>query len=472
MNLNKNQKYFMKLQQYFTRIIYEKYDSKIIEIAKIQNRSKQVIIDEIGNILLKYTIKDDSIGFSNRDRILLRSRFENLINGVFTDEIKFESSICNEIYKNVAKDKYYSNCFIYSIGINYSLKPLHNNILKKVIDKKIDGKKFSDRIWNNKNQVAKQVKLEVNKFLNGETDINNISSTIEKKFNANWYNSNRLVRDSIGRVQEGANEVWRKEHDIKYVLWDAALDKRTCDDCVRLDGEVFSNDKAPDCPAHVLCRCSLDSIVDKDWRPSYRIDNETKERVDWQSYEEWHKNYVENNPTRLAEENKYKNRFSDKKQYEKYKEILGKDVPKTFDKFQELKYNKPNEYQNLKEYLKYIKDNPNSDKSYFEINKKISELRDKNQVRIKGIAVKPPITEIKELNDHTKHRMEERGISQKVAQSFIDNSIVAFKQRLGTQYAFYSKEGFTAINSDGLVVSTGWLDEKGKLMIEEVLKKL
>ena len=292
MKLNKNQQYFMKLQQYFTKIIYEKYDSKIIEIAKIQNKSKQAILDEIGNILLKYTIKDNSIGFSNKDRILLRGRFENLVNSVFTDEIKSEISICNEIYKNVAKDKYYSNCFIYSIGINYSLKPLHNNILKKVIDKKIDGKKFSDRIWNNKNQVAKQVKLEVNKFLNGETDINSISSTIEKKFNANWYNSNRLVRDSIGRVQEGANEVWRKEHDIKYVLWDATLDKRTCDDCAKLDGEVFDNDKAPDCPAHVLCRCSLDAIVDKDWIPSQRLDNETKERVDWQSYEEWKKNNV------------------------------------------------------------------------------------------------------------------------------------------------------------------------------------
>ena len=50
MKLNKNQEYFKKLQQYFTKIIYEKYDSKIIEIAKIQNKSKQVILDEIGKI--------------------------------------------------------------------------------------------------------------------------------------------------------------------------------------------------------------------------------------------------------------------------------------------------------------------------------------------------------------------------------------------------------------------------------------
>lgn len=283
----------------------------------------------------------------------------------------------------------------------------------------------------------------------------------------------RLVNNEISIVQEGANDVWRKEHNIKNMLYMGTLDKHICSDCAQYDGKTYEVGKQPvDLPQHVGCRCTYVNIPSADWRPQERLDNETKERIPWQEYEKWHKNYVESNPDRLAEEKKYKNRFSDNKQYQKYKNVLGKDVPKTFDKFQELKYNKPNEYQNLKEYFKYANDNPNSNKSYFEINKKISELRDKNQVRIKGIAVKPPITKIKELNDHTKHRMEERGISQKVAQSFIDNSIVAFKQRLGTQYAFYSKEGFTAINTDGLVVSTGWLDEKGKLMIEEVLKKL
>ena len=285
--MNKNQKYFIELQQYFTKEIYDKYDSLISNIATIQNKTKAAVMDELGRVLLAYMIKDGFLNLQNTDKILLKSKFKNLINKVFVNEINSETDICNDIHVNVVKDKYYSNCYIFSKGIDYTLKPLHNNLLKKVIDKKIDGKTFSDRIWDNKNKVAKEIKLEVNKFLDGKTDVNSISKVIENKFNANWYNSTRLVRDSIGRVQEGANEVWRKEHDIKYVLWDATLDKRTCSDCGSLDGNVYESNNAPKCPAHVLCRCSLDSIVDKDWRPSKRLDNDIKERIDWQSYEEW-----------------------------------------------------------------------------------------------------------------------------------------------------------------------------------------
>jgi len=288
--MNKNQKYFMKLQQYFTKEIYDKYDSLISRIATIQNKTKAAITDELGRTLLTYMIKDGFLDLQNTDRILLKSKFEALINKAFIEEINSETNICNDIHVNVANDKYYTNCYIFSKGIDYTLKPLHNNLLKKIVEQKIDGKTFSDRIWDNKNKVAKEIKLEVNKFLNGETDVNDISKVIEKKFNANRYNSTRLVRDSIGRVQEGANEVWRKQHDIKYVLWDATLDKRTCSDCGSLDGNTYESDNAPDCPRHVLCRCTLISLVDEKWRPLYRIDNETKEKINWQSYEEW-KNY-------------------------------------------------------------------------------------------------------------------------------------------------------------------------------------
>ena len=289
MNMNKNQKYFEELQQYFTERIYRKYDAEIIEIAKFQNKSKETILNELGRFLLDI---GDIENLKNKDRIIERIKFQNLIDKVFEQEVVYETEKCEEIHTNTAKDKYYSNCFIYSIGaIDYTLKPVKDDVLKKIINKKIDGKNFSDRIWSNKNAVAKKLKLEINRFLNGENNISDISKAIEKKFNANLNNSNRLVRDSIGRVQEGANAEWRKNHNIKYVMWDSTLDSHTCSDCGALDGKVFEEDKAPIPPKHPLCRCTLISLVNKDWRPTYRIDNETKERVDWQSYQEWMINY-------------------------------------------------------------------------------------------------------------------------------------------------------------------------------------
>ena len=67
------------------------------------------------------------------------------------------------------------------------------------------------------------------------------------------------------------------------------------------------------------------------------------------TYDEWYKKYVKDNSKALTKEKKIKNKSSDKKQYEEYKNILGDEMPKTFDKFQELKYNNSNEWNKLKE---------------------------------------------------------------------------------------------------------------------------
>ena len=287
--MNNNQKIFKELQQYFTKTIYKKYDAEILEIAKFQNKSKETILNELGQFLLRHG-DIDSNGLKNKDRIIERIKFQNLIDKVFTQEIAYETEKCEEIQLNTAKDKFYTNEFIYSIGvIDYTLKPVKDDVFKKIINNKIEGKNFSDRIWNNKNQVAKELKLEINKFLNGETDIGQISSKIEKKFNANYYNSNRLVRDSIGRVQEEANSEWRKEHNIKYVMRDATLDKRTCSKCAELDQKVYKVGEEPNAILHPNCRCTYISLVNKDWRPPEKWDNEAKKRINYTTYEKWKK---------------------------------------------------------------------------------------------------------------------------------------------------------------------------------------
>lgn len=47
------------------------------------------------------------------------------------------------------------------------------------------------------------------------------------------------------------------EKDNKLVKWDAALDKRTCPNCVSRHGRVYQPGNAPACPAHPNCRCIL-----------------------------------------------------------------------------------------------------------------------------------------------------------------------------------------------------------------------
>ena len=266
--------------------IYKRYDKVANKVANIQKTNRDTILDSVARIILEFEVIDGVLSLSTATRTSLKRELNKLIKDVLKGEYEDESAVITDTLFNVAKDKYYSNCYLYGLGINYTLKPVTENVLKKIINKKIDGKTYSQRIWANKNKVAKQLRVEVDQFLNGKTTINEINSRIRKRFDVNWSNSNRLVRDSIGRVQWDANKVWRNEHNISKVMWDATLDRKTCDDCQTYDGKVYDSNDTPN--QHVMCRCELIPLVEG-WKPTERIDNITKQRINYKTYQEWYK---------------------------------------------------------------------------------------------------------------------------------------------------------------------------------------
>ena len=286
--MNNYQQLFIDLKIKLTNEIYEKYSKQINEIARTQKKSVFTILDEIAKIMLEYNVKNEVMDISIQEKAKLKKQMNNLINDILKDEYKIEKDTITSNLINAAKDSYYSSCYIYGLGISYTLKPVKQNILNKIINKKIDGKTYSNRIWHNKNKVAKTLKKEINDFLNGKTDVNSISKNIKNRFDVNYNISDRLVRTEIAKVQCEANEVWANEHNIKKQLFCATLDRRTSKICQSLDGKVFNYDDSnkPIPPLHPNCRSCLIDMVEG-WKPKTRIDNETKQRINYKSYEEW-----------------------------------------------------------------------------------------------------------------------------------------------------------------------------------------
>ena len=286
--MNNYQQLFCDIKLALTNEIYEKYSKQIDKIAKLQKKSVQTILDEIARIILEYNVADAVMDISIQEKAELKKQMNNLINDVLKGEYESEKDVITSTLYDVAKDSYYSSCFIYQLGVSYKLKPVEQDVLDNIINTKIDGKTYSSRIWNNKNKVAKTLKKEINDFLNGKTDVNIISKNIKNRFDVNYNISNRLVRTEIAKVQCEANEVWANEHNIKKQLFCATLDKRTSKICQSLDGKIYDFDdedkKIP--PLHPNCRSCLIDIVDG-WKPKTRIDNETKQNINYQTYSKW-----------------------------------------------------------------------------------------------------------------------------------------------------------------------------------------
>lgn len=98
----------------------------------------------------------------------------------------------------------------------------------------------------------------------------------------------------------------------------------------------------------------------------------------------------------------------------------------------------------------------------------LKNLKESGILRAKGEFVNiPPITKKLDFsNNHLQKRMEERNLKKEDVISIAQNAKCALKQRNGTQYVYYSENGFVAIQTDGMINSAGELDDGGKALME------
>ena len=286
--LSNNQLLYTALIIKLTEELYNNADSEMKEAYKEIKNSRDELLNDISNILLTYTITDSVLDINKGDRDKLYKNLSAKIDNMFSKEGKKENKLVQQIMKSTAKDKNGINNYITSIGLDFKHTKISNKDLDKIINKTISGKNYSDRIWDNKEELAKIVKADIKKFLNGEIDVNSISKKIKERYNTNAYVSKRLVTTEVARVMEESNNLWEKQNNIKYVMYSATLDSKTCKDCGEHDGEVFEVDKKPiKLPKHPLCRCTYISLPSKEWRPKTRLDNKTKENINYKTYKEW-----------------------------------------------------------------------------------------------------------------------------------------------------------------------------------------
>ena len=125
--------------------------------------------------------------------------------------------------------------------------------VRKIIESNFKGKHFSERVWSNEQEVAKHLHKQINDFLNGKINVNQIKKDIEKTFNTSAYNSRRLVETEVNRCEDEAFRRFCKEVGAKKVVRNEVLDRKTCKECASIDGKVYDLDDAPGV-VHPCCR--------------------------------------------------------------------------------------------------------------------------------------------------------------------------------------------------------------------------
>lgn len=177
---------------------------------------------------------------------------------------------------------------------------------------------------------------------------------LEKEVDTSSYNARRLIRTESAYVAGQARAIGYEHNGTKKYEYVATLDLKTSEICRNLDGKVFFvKDKKVGVnypPMHPHCRSTTAPYVPDSEYDALHSDNEntraargadgnTYKVPSNMKYDDWYKKYVASDPKAVLTEKYMQNIYTDKKQFEKYKGLLGEDAPKTLEDFQNIKYN-------------------------------------------------------------------------------------------------------------------------------------
>lgn len=167
-----------------------------------------------------------------------------------------------------------------------------------------------------------------------------------------------------------------------------------------------------------------------------------------------------------TERKKVLNRKSDKKQLDKYRDVLGNEnLPKSLDAFQKLKYNDVNKWQDIKYYVRYIDGRPIE---YIKIDHELEKMGITN----KGKAYPVEDIEIKGWRKHAENRMRESGITKQDALHIKDTAIAMMKHYPAPQtlYNYYSDNGVLGVRAENGIVQTVIAKDRIKSDTQKVIE--
>ena len=261
MKPNKYQLDFAKKLLKYAEKLAEEGEKELLAMLKSMADNQNSLLVEVGRILLDYNILNEYMNLTPGQIKMEFDKLGELINYTFIDETIKEIENTKNFLKYVGNGTWDNSSYLLSLGIDFTLKKIKSKDLEKIINETIKGKIYSDRIKGNKEKIAKILRKDIKDFLEGKISVNDIRKKIKDLYNNNAKATKILVRNEIGRVQAGVNELWADEHNIEWQLFDATLDAKTTEICQRYDGEVFrkddSNKPIPNVTTHICCRSCL-----------------------------------------------------------------------------------------------------------------------------------------------------------------------------------------------------------------------
>ena len=266
-----------------------------------------------------------------------------------------------KLYTDNINKAYYTNLFDIQkgLGIGFNVAEMPLGTIQEILKNKWSGEHYSKRIWHNTDVLAEKLEEVVTNGLMTGKSSRKMAMELEGLTDYGKFAAERIIRTETTYISNAAEIESYKECGIDKYVFIATLDLRTSNVCRENDKKIFNvNDAEAGVnlpPLHTYCRSTTRAYFDN-MESLQRRARDPKTGKTYlipanMNYKEWYDRFVVDKYGKdkaEALEKMIKNKSSDRKQLEKFKEVLGKEAPKTLKDFQELKYNNSDEWNKLK----------------------------------------------------------------------------------------------------------------------------
>lgn len=229
----------------------EEFQWELSEYARIAK--EKGLSEQWQNMLKNYSIK------LQIDRlVMLNLQISQELEILF----KTQNELCTSCFTEIFKDSYYHTAFEIQRGLGYgeNFNRLNTNKIQAVLEHPwaTDGKNFSSRVWEHKDQLIDTLKNELTQAVIRGEDYRKATDNVSKRLNVSKSAARRIVMtESTYFSSKAQNECYQKL-EVDRFQFIATLDYKTSEVCQEHDGNVYPVSEfrpgvnAP--PLHPHCR--------------------------------------------------------------------------------------------------------------------------------------------------------------------------------------------------------------------------
>ncbi|ADL53223.1 ADP-ribosyltransferase [Clostridium cellulovorans] len=226
----------------FIQSLYDDAEEAQKEIYKEQKKNRDELLQIIANIMLTYMIMDNVMNMTKEEYEKEYAKIFKTIIGLCNAEAEVAVTKTTDILKDTVNKTF----DFYSYNAEFK-------DVEDIINKEYKGKHFSSRVWENEQAVAKKLNQQLDDFLKGKINVNQIQKEIKDTYNNSAYEVKRLVETEVNICEDLAFKQFCRETGVKKVTRNEVLDSKTCSKCAPLNGKIFHLEDAPG-SIHALCR--------------------------------------------------------------------------------------------------------------------------------------------------------------------------------------------------------------------------